>query len=163
MRVSLHALKRGRLLPGVALIVAFFFLTGRFFACCRFNQNVGAAVSRVLHGPVSFGQHGHSDPDHDPGSHHCHVHTADAQAAPSVSSHGPADACTLAEKDECLSEHAWSGKPMVQSEFVSDQGLLPPAPILAEDSQPLPRLFERPRPRNKSSPPLYLTTLRILV
>lgn len=36
-------------------------------------------------------------------------------------------------------------------------------PVLVRETPWQPSLFEKPRPQNKSSPPLYLTTLRLLV
>jgi hypothetical protein len=166
MSVSIAALKTSRLFRGAAFLVSLLFITGQLFDCCRVNESFAHAV-------LGFFRHGDAKPalaeageDAHP---RCHGHAIasrenrDPQAGSLLAEKAAPAESEYAQDGSCLSEKAFSKKPMVASEFA-------PAPIpllvVGWAIQPdLPPSFfcERPRPQNKSSPPLYLTTLRLLV
>jgi hypothetical protein len=164
MSVSISALRSRRLLPGIAFLVAFFFLSGQIFNCCLVNENFGLALMRLFHSSShGKGTQVHADAD---GDEHapCHGHAAHAQEESIAGSIPTAEGGPLFEGAEsCLSEQSFSGKPMLASDIAVAHAPLFMVHVLGEIPAPLPLVFERPRPQNKSSPPLYLTTLRILV
>ncbi|HKP96952.1 MAG TPA: hypothetical protein VJ385_14475 [Fibrobacteria bacterium] len=166
MRVSISALQSRRLLSGIAFLISFFFLFGQFFNCCLINESIGTALNRAFHSSShehEVGAQADADADDDEDA-HCRGHAGHAHPETIVSSGVEGEATPRFEQVEsCLSEQSFSGKPMLASEIAVSHVAISVVHLLAEVPASLPFLFERPRPQNKSSPPLYLTTLRILV
>ena len=75
----------------------------------------------------------------------------------------PLDGPTWLPEDPCLSDIAFTPKGLPSSSLDPVFPLL--ASVTSRPEQEVSRLvrIERPRPQNKSSPPLYLLTLRLLV
>ena len=164
MRISLKRFKDGRLLPVVATLVSVLLLTGQFFACCRMNEEFAATLVKVLSRLASPHLHSHDNQEPEAGEsrHTCHGHGRSVESVVAATPEG-ISACSVAAKEECLSEHAFSRTPMLVSELDVPVLATLPVPISLDAIQPEPYFESRPRPQNKSSPPLYLTTLRILI
>jgi hypothetical protein len=69
----------------------------------------------------------------------------------------------LVSDGSCISEHSFAGKPMAASEYTAPGLVIAVLYWLPEVPAAPSFLALNPRPQNKSSPPLYLTTLRLLV
>ncbi len=167
MRGSIHTHRKGRLLQGAALLISFLFLTGQFFNCCRLNESFGTALKNVFLA-AAHPDHKTSQLNHKEGveNHHkCHGHGSEAslESGPDSKVLGEAGTCAIEQTNECLSEQSFSGKPMLASELALSQTFMSVPDVVVGSLVPEPFYFERPRPQNKSSPPLFLITLRILV
>lgn len=166
MRGSLSKIKTHPLLPAIALMASVFLLTGQAFNCCHINGAIGGKITAALsHWSSSGSDNAPLHHEEESGHAHCHGHAMQA---------GTADAGAGIQKDfdsgsalnqygTCLSERIETGKPMLAGDFTFS-----PIPTLiaaiVEESAPSPSVRPvSPRLQNKSSPPLYLTTLRILV
>ncbi|MEO7423684.1 MAG: hypothetical protein ABI036_00765 [Fibrobacteria bacterium] len=177
MTVSLTALKKHRLFKGLAFGVVSLLLTGQFFNCCFINESFASAVERAFR-PTHPAQGGTG------AAHNGNTGAAvaaeaddDADAHPQCHGHGSAmhterndlEACAFPGDRKfnpdrhCLSEQSFSGKPMLSGDIADAHAALPATLERIETSVPARFKFAQPRPRNKSSPPLYLLTLRILV
>ncbi len=164
MRVSISALKTGRLLPGAALLLSILFLTGQTLNCCRVNEAFGHSLRALFHGATGYqgeaiAAHEGIGEDAHP---HCHGHPSDESGIHSVPQDLAGESHWV-QDGSCLSEKSIAGKPMLANEFSGLQLEIPVFARICETRMPLPVCFQRPRPQNKSSPPLYLTTLQILV
>jgi hypothetical protein len=167
MPTSILSLRKGnRLLPVVSLLTMLLLVTGECFNCCRINEAFANDVQRLLasmgmaHDPgsdtgVSTGE------DRHPG---CHGHALPSPSASTSMQPSPEPAhAAYSHEGSCISEQAITRKSMVGSESFA----LVMVAWLNEFRFDLPPIaeqqFTRPRPQNRSSPPLYLLTLRILV
>lgn len=160
MSVSISALKTRRLFRGVAFLVAILFITGQVFNCCLVNESFARAMKSLFQHGGETALHNEDQEAAHPG---CHGHAAHHETGAVHSGMTKAAEPGYTQDGSCLSEQSLSAKPMVASEYA--QAPLPLA-LLAWVPQPeFPQAFyfDRPRPQNRSSPPLYLTTLRILV
>jgi hypothetical protein len=132
-------------------------LTGETLSCCRINESISESLRAMLTGPA---HHEESvDESADPHS-HCHGHTQEAvpdQGSPDIAG------SAYVPFGSCISQYSLQAKPMVAGElaFALDC-LFTQAPLVVFEGI-VPFLIERPRPRNKAGPPVYLTTLRLLV
>jgi hypothetical protein len=167
MRGSIHTHRKGRLLQGAALLISFLFLTGQLFNCCRLNESFGTALKNAFLA-AAHTDHKTAHLNHEEGveAHHkCHGHGSEASPESGRDSkvQGEAGTCAIEQPNECLSEHSFSGKPMLASELALSQTFISVPDVAVGNLVPEPFYFERPRPQNKSSPPLFLITLRILV
>jgi hypothetical protein len=160
MSLSISALRTRRLFRAAALFVSVLFITGQVFNCCLINESFARSVKDLFRPRAAKVLYAEAGEDAHP---HCHGHAAESEAGGLVAERtSPLDS-HFAQDGTCLSENAFSTKPMVASDFAQA-----PIPLFAVGwviHPELPRsfYFERPRPQNKSSPPLYLTTLRLLV
>jgi hypothetical protein len=177
MTVSLTALKKHRLFKGLAFGVVSLLLTGQFFNCCFINESFASAVERAFR--PALRSHGGTGAAHNGNAGAAVAAEADEESDghPQCHGHGSAmhterddlEACALAGDREfnpdrhCLSEQSFSGKPMLTGDMADAHTALPATVLRAEAPIPVRFKFEQPRPSNKSSPPLYLLTLRILV
>lgn len=164
MAKTLTTLRKTSLMPIVALVSAFLLVAGQVFNCCRLNEsisesvgNAALAVSRMLSHPkvetidlsakTHLGCHGHAPSDE------------------SLVNADPPDenVSRLNAEESCLSESGFVPKALTPSD-ATQTTYFSGAPTLVHEI-PVPRVsrFEKPRPQNKSSPPIYLLTLRILV
>lgn len=160
MSVSISALKTRRLFRGVALLVAILFITGQVFNCCLVNESFARAMKGFFRHGGETALHNEDQEDAHPG---CHGHAAHQETATVHSGMPTSGEPGYNQDGSCLSEQSLSAKPMVASEYA--QAPLLPAVFAWVPQAEFPQafFFERPRPQNRSSPPLYLTTLRILV
>jgi hypothetical protein len=177
MTVSVIALKKRRLFKGVALGMTFFLLTGQFFNCCRINESFASVLEHmflpalsakagtgVAHAEKS-GAAPSPEMDEVADAHpHCHGHggAMHAERNSSEAFAFPGDREFNPDR-HCLSGQSFNGKPMLACDIADAHVALPATVLSVETSVPARFKFEQPRPRNKSSPPLYLLTLRILV
>lgn len=160
MGQSISALKTHRLFRGVALLVSVLFLTGQVFNCCLINESFARGVKDLFRHGSAKALHAEAGGDAHP---HCHGHAAEKESGGPVAERtSPLDS-RYAQDGACLSERAFSAKPMAASEFA--QAHIPSLVVGWVTQTELPRSSRcaRPRPQNKSSPPLYLITLRLLV
>lgn len=160
--LKLTSIRKASWLPVIAMAMSFAMVTGLFLNCCRINESISAGVGEFL---TSLGHSGgHGSPSAIAGSSHpgCHGHgkPAESRTQPAPDN-GPG---AHVESDEaCLSELAIAPKAL-QSNPLDFSGLFQESPfhiLVAHITLPPP--FGQLKPQNKSSPPLYLLTLRILV
>lgn len=160
MSLSISALKSRRLFQGVALLVSVLFITGQVFNCCLINESFARSVKDLFRNGAAKSVRTEADENAHP---HCHGHAAEKEAGSVLAEKTSPLDTHYSQDGSCLSEKAFSAKPMVAGEYAQA-----PIPLLVvgwviQTELPQSFFFERPRPQNKSSPPLYLTTLRILV
>ena len=155
--------KKHRLLPAIAVLSVFFLLTGEFFSCCRINeafaQDVRLAIQAMgLIKPLVVVSSTSEDPDH-----HSHCHGHEAHSNSQMEEAVQPDHSLFTQDGNCISELSITKKSMVGSESFALE--IPTAYVaIFEEPDLVPSLFvDRPRPQNRSSPPVYLLTLRILV
>lgn len=155
------SLRQGPWLPFLSVAMAFTLVAGQFFTCCRINETISAGIAKYLQAFSHASSHGtdnHAAKTH-PG---CHGHGVKQEiTAPFV----PIDhSGTQLKSDEaCLSEAANTPKAL-QSTSLELSSLFQPSPFLWLASLPFDHVqVERLAPQNKSSPPVYLLTLRLLV
>ncbi|MEO6097407.1 MAG: hypothetical protein ABIW76_17860 [Fibrobacteria bacterium] len=171
MTVSVMKIRNGKgLLPAIALITAALLLTGEWFSCCRINEAFAREIEQVAKALGLIGEAAPVVSAAEVADAHPHCHGPAAPAAPSgevPALHPDADVPqgtpALAQDAHCLSEQAITRQSMVGSESLALES--PPEAIALHDF-PVATPFasvERPRPQNRSSPPVYLLTLRLLV
>lgn len=163
MAPSLTTLRKSPLLPILAVVASFFLVAGQVFNCCRLNETLSENIAKVLKGIGHWGEHSSEDSEvklvkTHPG---CHGHPpAGSQVANIPVADAPiqwksAETC-LSELDPVPNALPPPANPYFDPFFAT-------AVVLESDLvHSIPR-FEKPRPQNKSSPPVYLLTLRILV
>ncbi|HLP41716.1 MAG TPA: hypothetical protein VK465_09435 [Fibrobacteria bacterium] len=161
---TLHALRTSVFLPPLALAMCLVLVTGQLLNCCRLNESLSTMLGAAF--KTLTASHGHAkvSVDRPEAKSHlgCHGHgvsTAIMAASIPVDVEGP----RLQAEESCLSELAYRLQALpnysydLSALFPSIRGLLLIAPILGSER------VETPRPQNKSSPPIYLLTLRFLV
>ena len=166
MKTGLSSLRKNRLLPIAAVISSILLLTGESLNCCRLNQSLSQTLQKWItvaqNHPITVQD---DDSDHES---HCHRHSnliahTGSHESDRIVSASAGDGAGLDTPNTCISENSLAAKAMLQGEFAMvDLLTLFPAPQFTFVAV-APFLPERPRPQNRSSPPLYLTTLRILV
>jgi hypothetical protein len=166
MSVSSYSLARNpRSLSVIAILSATFLLTGELFSCCRINEAFAREVARLFQ---SMGRAGIEKPaaaQADDSDHHahCHGHQAQPLAQAQATSAPVTDGTVFHPEGTCISEHSVARQSMVGSESFT-WSPFPASTAFRFVPAPVPTLsVERPRLQNKSSPPLFLLTLRILV
>ncbi|MDB5047083.1 MAG: hypothetical protein JWO30_154 [Fibrobacteres bacterium] len=165
MRGSLSSFKKHPLIPAIALMASVFLLTGQTFNCCRINETIAGKIAAAWSHWSSSESASASIHEEESGHPHCHGHGSHAETAHSSGEmHRDFDSgSTLAEDGTCLSERIETGKPMLAGDFAFTPASTMVARLEEGKVPALPFRPVSPRPQNKSSPPLYLTTLRILV
>src|SRR3989338_3980540 len=166
MTGALSRFNKSRALPLVALISCFFLVAGQVFNCCRLNEIVSSEAGLLLKSWVLFDSH--SDEavlTEASGSHPgCHGHgktEGPAVAPPLLETEGATALST--QQRNCISEFAFAAKSQLPGssffllDFPGKPYILPALAFGSENAS-----AERPRPQNRSSPPVYLLTLRIL-
>ncbi len=162
MTSVISGIKKSRLLPVMALLSSLLLLTGEFFNCCRINEAFAEGISQALHG-LGFGSHEQVASVSEEVEHHPHCHGHHEKQHSKKISLNEKNQTVLAQEGMCISENSITKKAMVANEawFV---------PVIAitlifdkEITQALPFHTEKFIPQNRSSPPLYLTTLHLLV
>ena len=152
-------------MPAIALVAGISLLTGQTFNCCRFNESItGKIVAALSH--LSSSEHSGAARSHEEIESHAHCHGHEAKEETSSLTGQLYDGSVsgyLVENATCLSERVESGKPMLAGDF----SFSPTSDFLVASIvswiPTITLLPLSPRPQNKSSPPLYLTILRILV
>ncbi len=154
-------LKRHRLLPAISVLTVSLLLTGEFFNCCRINVAFAVDVRQVIQTlgfitPLKAVASTSEDPDH-----HCHGHEVhstsqiDGDAIPGLS--------MFTQVGSCISDQSIAKKSMVGSESFTLEIPTAATRFLEEPLVVKSFSIDHPRPQNRSSPPIYLLTLRILV
>lgn len=155
--------KRNGLLAAFSVLSGVLLLTGQIFNCCLINGSFARDAKQFFHGlgVTHSDKHGVAeDADSDPHA-HCHgkeIRTdADGNYDPIGNQAGYAQNC------RCLSELAIPKQAMVGNQSLFLEPASAPSiaflePLLAKSLS-----IDRPLPQNKSSPPVYLLTLRILI
>lgn len=160
----LHSFRTAAFLPPLALAMSLVLVTGQLLNCCRLNETLSTSLGEALkaltpvrgHEKVSVAR---PEAGSHPGCHGHGVSTVTTAASIPVDVEGP----RWQAEDPCLSELAFtpqglpSYSPDFSGLFPSTSSLLLGAPVRRPDR------VEKPRPQNKSSPPVYLLTLRFLV
>ena len=157
MTMSVSSLKRHSLLPVAAFVSAFLLVTGQALSCCCPNEGVSDKVSQAFTA-LSGKLHPAASPEN---AMHCAGHEMPAESGTSGVVTAGANHC-MAAGDECMPSSSLAAKVMVGSEF-SSSWTLPIVLERMEVARALVSLHLEPLPQNKSSPPLYLSTLHILV
>jgi hypothetical protein len=139
-------------------------VAGQVFNCCRLNETVSEKIARALEGIGHWGNHHGEVAEVTPVKSHpgCHGHPASGESQ--VSGIPVEDAPVQWKPVEaCLSELDAAPKSLQPPSNLVLDSFFANTLILAADLVPSVPRFEKPRPQNKSSPPVYLLTLRILV
>ena len=157
------SLKRHRLLPAISVLTASLLLTGEFFSCCRINE---AFVNNTRAFIQSTGLIRQTTPvasTSEEQDNHPHCHGQEAQSAQHIEHEYSAAVSAYTLDKSCLSELAITKKSMVGSESFSLD--ISPGPVSISEEPILVKYVSvnKPRPQNRSSPPVYLLTLRLLV
>lgn len=164
MVLTLTSVRKTSLVPALAVLSSFFLVAGQVFNCCRLNETVSESFGKAAHALSHLLNHSEEAPKNQAAiAHHgCHGHILSSKDQVNgffqnqAGSHLQADA-------SCLSETGFTPEGLKPSEgFTHPFSTQAPAPLQAVVVLRLPRI-EKPRPQNKSSPPVYLLTLRILV
>ncbi len=159
--IRLTSIREASWLPVIAVAMSFTFVAGQIFNCCRINESLSRGIAHVLKtlshpkGHHTAGKVASSHPG-------CHGHGESAESKiPTSPDYG--SGLHLESDETCLSEESVTPKAL-QSNPIEFSGLFQESPFLLLISHiTIPPRFEQPKPQNKSSPPLYLLTLRILV
>ena len=163
-----------RLLRAISLLTVFSFLGGEFFNCCFINHAFATKIEKIVTSLTQAEKtrnvfavmedeyvhsecHGHSKVQEN-------VNTAE-QSQPSVSEHSMPMFNSVAIHRE---EHCISGQSITHQSMVGNLSLTLEFPAeqvgsIVESILPPLCFLTHPRPQNKSSPPLFLRTLQILV
>jgi hypothetical protein len=150
-------------MPILSVLCSVLLLTGETLSCCRINESISDALRALVTGSGHHGESGESGKGAVDSHSHCHGH---AQAV--VPDHGIPGTLDVAGSayipfGSCISQYSLQAKPMVVGELTfSLDFFYTQAPLIAVEGV-APFLIERPRPQNKAGPPVYLTTLRLLV
>lgn len=167
MAVSLSRFKRHRSVPVVALVSAVLLVSGQVLTCCSINESLSETLAKAFRTLGIIHSH-HADiaSEHAPKAHpNCHGHASAGEEGAS-SDHAiliEAGQASYEAHEACISEFGFTIKAQ-PSNPLSLIDLPVQTPIgLIDDYVRTPAWTERPRPQNKSSPPVYLLTLRILV
>lgn len=168
MATTLTSLRKTSLMPVLAMVSSFLLVAGQVFNCCRLNESVSESISENI-GKAALavsrlaGQPDAARENPSVKTHlGCHGHPPSGETL--VKSELPdASGSRLKGDEPCLSESGFSDKAFTPTD-ASQTTSFSVAPALVREIL-VPRLprFEKPRPQNKSSPPVYLLTLRILV
>lgn len=148
----------------LAFALSLLLVLGQTLNCCRINENLSASLVGAWKSLVKIGPHAASEATGSPRKSHpgCHGHGPET-GTESPSQPAPVDGPTYQSGESCLSEVAFETQAL-QPTPTTDTGLSAPvAAFLPPPALPPLAQLGNPRPQNKSSPPVYLLTLRILV
>ncbi len=169
MSGTIQNFNRHRLLPAISIISVFFLLTGEFFSCCLINETFAKDVRQAFAilgftKPIKAAAITSENPEQhaENSEHHCHGHET---VAATLLEEGTAltNHAIFTQDGSCLSELSIAKKTMVGSESFTLQIPSTTMAHFVEPSAIKSFSIDHPRPQNKSSPPIYLLTLRILV
>lgn len=156
MQARISSLRKTRMLPLLAVLSSVLLLTGETLSCCRINAEISETLKTLL--TKSSLQEGSADEAGDAHS-HCHGHPQEVAATQGI----PNDGSAYVPFGSCISQYSLQAKPMVAGDFAFSLDIgFAHAPVTSLE-EVAPFLTERPRPQNKAGPPVYLTTLRLLV
>lgn len=163
---SISRLRKHPLLPTFAILASLFLITGQLFNCCRINESIADDIAKWLQAAHLLNPkpnlHGKESAEH---LSYCHGHGVKSpHPNPSsvIAQAGQAEP-NVAPEESCLGENAITAKVMAASQLPT-LDLPKIAMTFREKISPKNSVCpENPRPQNKSSPPVYLTTLHLLV
>ncbi len=166
MAVSILKLKQHSILPFMAVLSSFLLLSGEFFNCCCVTELYFKGVSHLVSGATSPVKEPKTQLESNVEEHHSHCpgHPSKTLASASPSTQDLSGRNGLKTNNSCFSESSLADKAMVIREL--NPSLYSPALILSlvvKNTSFLRMSRPLPRPQNKSSPPLYLLNLRIVV
>jgi hypothetical protein len=167
MTFSLSKFKKHPVLPVFAMITAVLLISGQIFNCCRLNESLSETLAQAFHRVgITHVKKVSSSTEVEPKSHpNCHGHGTENGTAPTtnLAQHIEPGQSQYSSEESCLSERTFT----VNAQPSNPVSLIDlPVQVQVEYIDhfvKLPAQFERPRPQNKSSPPVYILTLRILV
>lgn len=155
---SKHIPQRAGLRAAIAVACSLLLVTGQAFACCHINESLASGLerwlsARSLHHAENQAQAADANSDAP-----CHE-----EGKKKEDKEKNREGISLGPQDHCISGSGLSAKPMVASESHLPALIPPNAPGAAKLALPPGFQFEKPRPPNKSSPPVYLTTRHLVV
>jgi chromosomal replication initiation ATPase DnaA len=173
MSGSIFSLKKSRWIPAISILTIILLLSGGIFNCCHINEAYAQSIKHAFQAlgwqSVSKDMAVSEDAENTESQSHCHIrHDEKSNSTPAkqhaIKSFDLGAKNLLTTNENCLSNSAWSSKPMVNNTEFS-LTLFPVSYLLTQvDIIPvLPSRIDLTRPQNKSSPPVYLLTLHILV
>lgn len=157
-------LRGGGLFPALSVFLAPVLVFTQVFTCCRLNESFSAGLSRAYAALTHReGQETQEKPAGAGKTHAgCHGHGQPAEETSPLPAPDRSGAA-LESHEACLSEAAFTFQALHSTpsdDLVrAPDGLSLSAPLRLTEKVRL----ESPRPRNKSSPPVYLLTRRLLV
>lgn len=164
MTSSKYTLWKATWVPALAFALSVLLIAGQTLNCCRLNETISATLGNVFKSLVhaSAGTSQVSKPQPRKTHAGCPGHGPEAES-PRPEDAGNARGPHINAEETCLSEVAFVPKalpPVSTPEIGLTAAVIAfiPAPALPRSVR-----IERPRPQNRSSPPVYLLTLRLLV
>ncbi len=169
------------MLASISILMTFLLLSGEFFSCCKINQAFALELHTILSASLGFKNHPNAplangmkpDPieseiqnlDSHP---HCHGHALASEqkvgTGDNISENFTKGDRALSVDGSCLSERAITKLAMAQNiSFDIDFIHFESAIKLESSIRPVFIALERPRPQNKSGPPLFIFVRQILV
>lgn len=164
MTPSLMSIKKRSALPILAVAISFFLVAGQVFNCCRLNETFSESISKTLNRIGHWGDRPMAGSVALPAKTHTGCHGHPASVEPKTTSVHFANAPIQWKSGEtCLSElDAVPEALQPSADPVLDPFFAAFRILESELDFTVPR-FEKPRPQNRASPPIYLLTLRLLV
>lgn len=164
MANTLTTFRKSSLMPILAVATSFLLIAGQVFNCCRLNESISESVGKAALAVSQMISHPKVESTVQSGKTHlgCHGHTPSDESIV-IADLPIGNGSRVNAEESCLSESGFAIKALTPSD-ASQTTFFTGTPALIQEI-PVPRLsrFEKPRPQNKSSPPIYLLTLRILV
>lgn len=167
---NLTTLRKNSLTPTLALLVSVVMVAGQLFTCCRLNESVSETVERTAKWVGAWVTHSGQpgEPWETPAARthgDCHGHSPGMASSSAASVPDPAEPAEseLNRHDACLSEAGYAPTALQPASGSLSLVFLAATASFREPAASGLSGIEKPRPQNKSSPPVYLLTLRILV
>jgi len=164
MTPSKLTFRKANWVPALAFVLSVLLIAGQTLNCCRLNETISTTIGQAFKFMVPDNVEMSLASTPEPGKTHAGCHGQGRVAeSPMPEEAGNAQGPHINAEESCLSEVALEPQALQPA---STAGIGWSAPVIASVPAPaLPRIvrLEKPRPQNRSSPPVYLLTLRLLV
>ena len=167
MASTLTSFRKTSLVSVLAVVSSFLLIAAQVFNCCRLNESISENVGKAARALGDLVSHPEVNPQYRTAKTHmgCHGHppSGELQAETELPHLPDQTGSQLKAEESCLSESGLIFKALSPSIGIQTAFFIEAPVFLQEIEIPSLLRFEKPRPQNKSSPPIYLLTLRILV
>lgn len=162
MATSLTRIRKNPAFPFAALLTSLLLVAGQTFTCCKVNRQFSEKVGGILNRISQWAKPADATTGHGKSHPGCHGHPAKTGigSAPPVHESAP---IRWNPQEDCLAELSAKANALPSDSQISVGQCLPPMREIGFHREPIIPRSGKPIPSNKSSPPLYLLTLRILV
>lgn len=164
MAKILTSFRKTSLMPIMAAATSFLLVAGQVFNCCRLNESISESIGKAALAVTHMVSHPDVNRENQSVKTHlgCHGHSPSDESLLNADLPGESGSQVNA-KESCLSESGSALKALTLPDAFQTTFFTGTTALVQEAPVPLLSCFEKPRPQNKSSPPIYLLTLRILV